>query len=504
MEMPFTVARLGKPMSDIMLDNMMIPRLNRERKSLYAYCYVDMAHTVMLAEEGIISSEQAQKILAVYREIQAMGDDFPIDPKYDGMVLQFERFLIDRLGEDIGGRMHTGRSRPGHGNAVGRVIVRDQQIHLYAKLLKLVEGMLPLIERYGETIMPGYTHGQHAQPWTFGHYLARWAYMFERDLERLESAFLRTNRSTLEGVALAGTSWHLNRRRTSELLGHDGIILNSHDAATQCSDYPEENAAVLALLMNHIGRLAGDLYLWQSSPFNMIVIPDSLCLQDDTMPQMSSPIALERLRGLMGISHGWMPSICGVLRPTATTDVDMAYGGDGNGSMWPGIEEAVYLLDNILHSIELNKALMEKRADIFWTTSSHLADILAREKNMSFRTAHHVVARLVRLGIERNITPQEVTSSMVDEAALQTIGYPVHLPQQVINEAMHAKEFLYSRYTEGSPNPKHIPQQIEKLKELLSVRTEWYQEKTKQLSDAMAMLNRRVDEYVMKGSIGNE
>lgn len=283
MQMPFTVARLGKPMNSVMLDNMMIPRLNRERKSLYAYCYVDMAHTVMLAEEGIITEAQAGQILKVYREIQALGNDFPINPKYDGMVLQFEKYLIENLGEDVGGRMHTGRSRPGHGNAVGRVIVRDLQIKIFGQLLDMIRSMLVIAQENAETVMPGYTHGQHAQPWTYGHYIMRWAYLFERDLERLKEAYLHTNRATLEGVALAGTSWPLNRYRTCELLGHDGIILNTHDAATQCSDYPEETAAVLALLVNHIGRLAGDLYLWQSDAFCMVKLPDELFVRRESM-----------------------------------------------------------------------------------------------------------------------------------------------------------------------------------------------------------------------------
>ncbi|WHH60924.1 argininosuccinate lyase [Petroclostridium sp. X23] len=494
--MPFTVARLGKPMDDVLLDNMMRPRLNRERQSLYAFLYVDMSHTVMIAEQGIITPLHAKKILMLFREMQALGDDFPINPKFDGMVLQFERYLISKLGEEIGGRMHTGRSRPGHANAVNRVIFRDKLLKIHENLLELVDTIRTIAPRYAETIMPGYTHGQHAQPWTFAHYLMRWAYMFERDLERIEGSFSRVNRSALEGVALAGTSWPLNRSRTCELLGHDGLVLNSHDAATQCADYNEENAAVLAMLMNHIGRLASDMYLWSSKEFGMVKIADEYCEYSDVLPQQRNPHALERLKGMTSLAHGWVPGILGVLRPTATTDVDMSYGGDGNHTMWSSTSLAIELMKGIIETLTLNEPLMRERADIYWTTSSHLSDVISKEAKISFRTAHQVIARVVKLGLERNIKPQEVTTELMDEVALQTIGYELHVPQEVITRAMSAKEFLATRVTPGSPNPVHLPAQLSEIDEWLSERRKWQEGKKYQLANALKKLNDAVDYYI--------
>jgi argininosuccinate lyase len=156
--------------------------------------------------------------------------------------------------------------------------------------------VLSLAREHAETVMPGYTHLQHAQPWTFGHYLLRQASVFERDLERLAGAFGRTNRSGLGAAANAGTSWPLDRRRVAELLGHEGLVRNASDAGVFARDYIEEDVACLALLMSNLGRLATDLYVWHAWEFGFVEVADGLAGTSSIMPQKKNPHALERRR----------------------------------------------------------------------------------------------------------------------------------------------------------------------------------------------------------------
>ena len=180
------------------------------------------------------------------------------------------------MGEDIAGRLQTGRSRNDQDAAADRLFLRDLLLRVTGDLAALQRTVLARAREHAATVMPGYTHFQHAQPWTFGHYLMRQASALERDLERLASAFVRTNRSGLGGAANAGTSWPLDRQRTAVLLGHEGLVVNSSDAGVFARDYIEEDVAVLALLMSNLGRFATDLYVWSSWEFGFVEVADGL------------------------------------------------------------------------------------------------------------------------------------------------------------------------------------------------------------------------------------
>lgn len=481
----FTVARLGTPPNKANVDHILRPGLEGDRELFYAFLRVDLAHTVMLVEQEILTREQGAAILSQLFEIEALGpEEFPIDPEFDTFLLQVERYMIDRIGENIAGRMHTGRSRNDQGSAVDRVFARDQLISIHRALLSLQQTILNLAETHVETLMPGYTHLQHAQPTTFGHYLMRHYYTLERDLQRIEAAYARSNLNALGGAAMAGTSWPLNRDRTSELLGHDDLVKNGADVGTFDTDYPAEIAAVLSLMANNIGRLGGDLYIWSTYEFRMIEINDGLAGTSSIMPQKKNPHSLERIRGISGMAIGWFPAYQGALRNASSSDLTLAFAGDPLPDISDECISIIELMQATLETMTVNIDVMRERAGAFWSTTSHLADELVRHADISFRTAHHVVGRVVRNAIEAGLTPTEVTSTMVDTAAEETIGRRLDLDDTVIRDALDPEGFIYSRVTSGSAHPDAVRETLGDGTRLQETHRTWLDEKSEKLDRA--------------------
>lgn len=497
----FTEARLGIPPNEANIKHILGPSLSGDMDPFYAYLTVDKAHTAMLAEQEILTDKQAAAILELLQEILDMGwDEFPIDPKYDTFLLQVERYMIERIGENIAGRMHTGRSRNDQGSAVDRLFARDQMMIVFEALGKLQQTMLDLATKHIETLMPGYTHLQHAQPITFGHYLMRHYHTFERDQQRLEECFARVNLSALGGAAMAGTSWPLDRERTRELLGHDGLVMNSADVGIFDMDFQVEIASVLSIMVNNIGRMAGDFYIWSTYEFGMIEISDGLAGTSSIMPQKKNPHSLERIRGITGMAIGWVPAYQGTVRNASSSDLSLAFSGNPLASIVRDCISVIELMDSTLQTMKVNQDVMEARAAIFWSTTSHLADELVRHGEMSFRIAHHVVGRVVRNAIEAGIPPQGITSDMVDKAAVETIGRDVNLDEQIVHDAFDARGFVYSRTTSGSTHPDMVRVMIEDGKQRQSSHNDWFNSRSNQIQEASEKLEAAIAEIIRRAS----
>ncbi len=484
---PLTSGRLASTAQRV-LDHMLTPRLARDRRALPEHLQIDMAHVAMLREQGILRSDEARAILGALEEGAALGDAFPIDPRFDSLVLQVETFLTDRIGEDIGGRMHTGRSRIDHNAAVARLFVRNRLLVVHDGLAALSARLHHMAAQHVGTLMPGWTHLQHAQPWTLGHYLLRQFYLFERDMQRVEEAFARVNLSALGGAALCGTSWPLDRRRVAELLGHDDIVVNSHDAGEFTLDWVMETAAVLGIAMVDLGRMAGDLYLWHSWEFDLVEVDDGYCGSSSIMPQKKNAVALEHVRGFAGRALGWFPASAGIARSASSTDCDPAYTGhvldEATDTTWRCLD----LVVGVLESLTINTDEMRRRAGAFWSTASALADAIVRERDLSFRTAHHVVARLVRNAVRDGVTVEAVTGAMLDAAAQETLGRPLGLATPWVREQLDPARFLEALATEGSPSPREMAKQLADAEGRLTRHRAWRESRRQQIEQGRRLL----------------
>lgn len=360
-----------------------------------------LAHAKMLAAQSIISNEDLlaiEKGLAeVAEEIQSGQFEWLLD--LEDVHLNVEKRLTDKIG-DAGKRLHTGRSRNDQVATDIRLWLRATCDDAMAKIQQLQLSILDLAEQHTDTIMPGFTHLQVAQPVTFGHHLLAYYEMLKRDADRLNDCRKRINQLPLGAAALAGTSYPIDRYMVAELLGFDGVCENSLDAVSD-RDFAIEFTAASALVMTHLSRFSEELILWMSPRFAFIEIADRFCTGSSIMPQKKNPDVPELVRGKTGRVNGHLIALLTLMKGQP-----LAYNKDNQEDKEPLFDTADTLLvtleiyADMLRGITVNKANMRQAAFEGYATATDLADYLVK-KGMPFRDAHEVVALAVKHAVEK-------------------------------------------------------------------------------------------------------
>lgn len=440
-------ARLSAPPAQVLMATYEAPHLEREKRQFVEYLRVDRAHTVMLAEQGILSPKAASAILSALIEIERLGPDaLPFDVARGGFVFQIEHFLADRIGEDFAGRLHTGRSRLDQGPTVRRLYKRRQLLDVFDGILSLADALAELASRHQRSVMPGYTCLQHAHPTVFGHYLLSFVAKLQDDIERLEDAYRRLDRCPLGAAGLSGTSWPIDRRRVAELLAFGEVLANAKLARE--AYYAADVIGGLSFLMATLNDLATDLHIWSSAEFGFVECADEFCGTSSIFPQKKNPAALEAVKFAAGGAVTWLSSALATFRSEGTGDVVMRE--------VPQIDDAfkntngsLQLMTAVVSSLSVHTTRMEQVASNSWATATGLADELVARRELSFRQAHHIVARLVRNALEEGLSPADVTSDMLDAACRSVHLKPVGLSAGVIRGSLEARGFIESRGSFG-------------------------------------------------------
>jgi argininosuccinate lyase len=361
-----------------------------------------IAHATMLSEIDVLSSSELNEILKGLTKIkdEIVNDQFNWSIDLEDVHMNIESRLIEICGES-GKKIHTGRSRNDQVATDIRLYLRDQVLLINNELERLLSALLDLAEQEKETIMPGFTHLQAAQPISFGHHLLAYFEMFKRDRERLYDGFKRINTMPLGSAALAGTSYPINRDRTAELLGFERISLNSIDAVSD-RDFAIEFVSSASLIMMHLSRFSEEIILWSSSQFDFISLPDSFSTGSSIMPQKKNPDVPELVRGKTGRVTGNLISLLTLMKSQP-----LAYNKDNQEDKEP-LFDSVDTIFNCLHvfadmvpMIKSNKDNMYQSALKGFTTATDLADYLVK-KGLAFRDAHDIVGKAVSYGIKEN------------------------------------------------------------------------------------------------------
>ncbi|PCI57671.1 MAG: argininosuccinate lyase [Methylophilaceae bacterium] len=368
-----------------------------------------VAHAQMLAAQDIISQEDLtviEKGLAeVKQDIQAGTFEWLLD--LEDVHLNIEKALTDKIG-DAGKRLHTGRSRNDQVATDIRLWLRVVCDDAIAGIVKLQTSILDLAEQHADTIMPGFTHLQVAQPVTFGHHLLAYYEMLKRDVTRLADCRKRFNQLPLGAAALAGTSYPIDREMVAKLLGFDGLCENSLDAVSD-RDFAIEFTAASALLMTHLSRFSEELILWASPRFSFIEIADRFCTGSSIMPQKKNPDVPELVRGKTGRVNGHLVSLLTLMKGQP-----LAYNKDNQEDKEPLFDTADTILvtleiyADMLRGITVNKDNMRQAAFEGYATATDLADYLVK-KGMPFRDAHEVVALAVKHAVQKSCDLSELT-----------------------------------------------------------------------------------------------
>ena len=359
-----------------------------------------LAHARMLAAAKIISAEDRASIERGLAQILAdiQGGRFAWSLEREDVHLNIEHRLTELIG-DAGKRLHTARSRNDQVATDIRLWLRAQIDELTGLLARVRTGLVDLAEKHADTLMPGFTHMQVAQPVTFGHHLMAYFEMFSRDAERLADCRKRVNRLPLGASALAGTSFPIDREAVARELGFDGVCENSLDAVSD-RDFAVEFLAAAALAMAHVSRLSEELVIWMSPAFGFVAIADRFCTGSSIMPQKKNPDVPELMRGKTGRVYGSLMAMLTIIKGQP-----LAYNKDNQEDKEPlfdtvdTLRDVLALLAELLKGIEPNRERMKAALRQGYATATDLADYLVR-KGMAFRDAHEIVARAVRTAEE--------------------------------------------------------------------------------------------------------
>jgi len=359
-----------------------------------------IAHATMLARQGIISNEERDLITAGLERIQGRieAGDFEWSVALEDVHMNIEAALTEDIGV-AGKKLHTGRSRNDQVATDVRLWLRAELGEIRGAIRRLQSGMLDLAEREADTILPGFTHLQTAQPITFGHHMMAWFEMLERDHQRMHDCAERLNLMPLGAAALAGTSYPIDRHYTAELLGFYGPAENSLDAVSD-RDFAIEFAAAASILMMHLSRMSEELIIWSSAQFGFVTLSDSFCTGSSIMPQKKNPDVPELIRGKSGRAFGHLMSLLTLMKGQP-----LAYNKDNQEDKEPlfdlvdNIKGSLKVFADMVPAIGCNRQAMRQAALKGFATATDLADYLVR-KGMAFRDAHEVVGKSVAYCVE--------------------------------------------------------------------------------------------------------
>ncbi len=388
-----------------------------------------LAHVAMLGKCGILPMDEVKQIIAGLKKVKEKIErgEVVFQISHEDIHMNIEKLLIEEIGP-IGGKLHTGRSRNDQVALDMHLYLREKMLEITQLALYLQKALLEQAEEHLDTVMPGYTHLQRAQPVLFGYHLMAYVSMLQRDIERLQEGWKRVNVLPLGAGALAGTTFPIDRGFVAEMLQFDGIYQNSMDAVSD-RDFIVEFLASASLLMTHLSRLCEELVIWSSQEFAFIELDDAFCTGSSIMPQKKNPDVAELVRGKTGRVYGNLFGMLTVLKglPLAYNK-DMQEDKEGMFDTVNTLHGALALLTPMIQTMQVKKKRMRQAVTQDFSNATDLADYLVT-KDLPFRQAHEVVGRAVLYCIEHNkylldLTMEEFTSfsPLIEEDVYQALA----------------------------------------------------------------------------------
>lgn len=418
-----------------------------------------IAHASMLGATGIIDVKDSEKIIdglsSILSDVQRGASKIDFEAEDVHMFVEAE--LTKRLGE-IGKRLHTARSRNDQVALDTRMYLKKQIDAVKGRLKEIIGVLVYLAQKYSDTVMPGYTHLQRAQPITFGHHLLAYANMFIRDADRLDDCYKRTNALPLGSAALAGTTYPVDRQAVAARLGFDSVCSNSIDGVSD-RDFIIELASDISIVMMHLSRFAEEIILWCSWEFKFIELSDEYSTGSSIMPQKKNPDMAELVRGKTGRVYGNLMSILTVMKglPLAYNK-DMQEDKEGIFDSLETVLNCLSVFTAMLRTMTVNEQNMLTAAKKGFINATDCADYLVKQ-GMAFRDAYKITGRLVALCIENNTT--------LDELPLETYVRFSGLFKEDVYEAIDMKNCVDKRTSFGGTSKSSVDAQIAIIKEYL-------------------------------------
>jgi len=430
---------------------------------------VDIAHLLMLRRQHIIDDESSEALMKALLAIHDNGlPEKVFDERYEDIHAGIEAHLISMVGMDAGGRLHMGRSRNDEVATCIRVRLRREILALLSKIEKLRSVLLKLASNHTKSFMPGFTHLQHAQPTTLGHYLLCYEQAFARDFGRLRDTYARVDACPMGAAAFASTGYPIDREYTASLLGFREPLHNSMDAVAG-RDFALETISDCTIMMTAVSRLCEELIIWSTSFVRFVQLSDAYCSTSSIMPQKKNPDTAEIMRGKAGTVTGALSAALMI-----TKGLPMSYNRDLQEltpHLWKAVGtagESLTLLSGMLATASFNTERMLEEADRGFSTATELADVLVRDFGLPFREAHGIVGRAVRHGT--------LDLAAIEDAAQEMTGISLTekgLTQAKINEALDPAFGVAERSAIGGPAPVAVKADIRTKKAALASDQLW-------------------------------
>ncbi|KQZ14777.1 argininosuccinate lyase [Mesorhizobium sp. Root554] len=419
-----------------------------------------IAHSEMLAQTGIVSADDQQKIAHGLNTILAEIESgkFAFSTRLEDIHMNVEARLAELIGP-AAGRLHTARSRNDQVAVDFRLWVKDEFNRVAVALKGLIETLLTRAEEHAATVMPGFTHLQTAQPVTFGHHCMAYVEMFARDLSRVRDALERMDESPLGAAALAGTGFPVDRHQTAKALGFREPTRNSLDSVSD-RDYALEFLSVAAITATHLSRLAEEIVIWSTPQFGFVRLSDSYSTGSSIMPQKKNPDAAELVRAKTGRVNGHLVGLLTVMKGLPLTySKDMQEDKEAVFDAAETLDLMLAAMTGMIGDLTVNVAAMKKAAGSGYSTATDLADWLVRTLNMPFREAHHVTGRAVALAEEKKVGLEKLS---LDD--LRSIHHGI---TDDVFTVLSVQNSVKSRTSFGGTAPAEVRRQIRYWKKRL-------------------------------------
>ncbi len=418
-----------------------------------------LAHVQMLGEKGILSLAETEAIkegLLVVKESIEKGEvEFSL--AHEDIHINIEKLLYDEIGP-VAGKLHTARSRNDQVATDLHLYVRDKGEGIVKLLGEVQVVILNLAKQHIETVLPGYTHLQRAQPVSFAHHLLAYFWMLERDKERFRDSLQRNNQSPLGAGALAGTTFPIDGERVAEILGFKRVYANSMDAVSD-RDFVVEFLANASILMMHLSRLAEELILWSSAEFSFIELDDAYCTGSSIMPQKKNPDVPELLRGKTGRVYGNLMGLLTVLKGLPMTyNKDLQEDKEFLFDTVDTLEASLALIGPLLQTLKVNVEVMYKACIQDYSNATELADYLAK-RGLPFREAHEVTGRIVLYAIEKE-------KFLLDLSLEEYLGFSELFASDVY-ALLSPVEVVKRRANQGGTGFSEVQRQIKRAAEVI-------------------------------------
>jgi len=448
------------------------------------------AHLLMLCQEGIVSKRDGKKILKGLRELESLCQKgmFKLDPTKEDVHSNIESFLIERVGIESGGKIHTGRSRNDQIGLDMRLYLRDQVLGYVEKMIELMASLLKRAKEHCSTLMPGYTHHQPAMVTTFGHLLLSFAEALSRDVDRFTHWFALFNKNPLGAAAGYGTSFSLDRRLTSKLLGFDGPTENVTDPITQRWEAETELGYAIAVMMDHLSTMAQTLILLSTSEFHMVRLSDRHSTGSSIMPQKRNPCSLEVIKAKTALAHGILVSLL-----SSGKGLFVGYNRDTQWTKYwimdlvDETKPAVPVMTDVIRLLQVDKAQMLKQAKVGFIGATSLMEWMVTSFGLPLRKAKVIMEKAVKYSEKEGREEVSYPSLM---KALKEMEIALSITENDVKKIQRPERILSKNLSVGVPSLERVQENIASLQKKVKKSKAWLILQGKRIQKAKELMEK--------------